>query len=234
MFKSIAFEVIGNQRLHCESCEQRVERLLKAVEGVGKVRAQARNQRIEILFDPAALEATAIAERLATAGYETRVQQGPSMREALTKVDRHQESAHPDVLSRGINWLRALAQIPSAVLPLLPSATCPVCAAAYAGVLSALGLGFVFRERVLASLIVSFLIIGIVSVIWSSRSHRRPGPLLLTLSGSAAVVIGRLVWSVPVVLYAGVALLIGASVWNLWLRRPRAQRLVQIQGGSNK
>lgn len=35
MFKSIAFEVIGEQRLHCERYEQRVERLLKALPGRG-------------------------------------------------------------------------------------------------------------------------------------------------------------------------------------------------------
>ena len=73
MFKSITFEVIGDQRLVCEGCEQRVESLLKGLQGVGKVRAQARNQRIEVLFDTAVLEATAIAERLSKAGYETRI-----------------------------------------------------------------------------------------------------------------------------------------------------------------
>ena len=73
MVKSAAFEVIGDQRLHCESCERRVERLLKALQGVGKVRAQAHYQRIEVLFDTAVLEATAIADRLNEAGYETRV-----------------------------------------------------------------------------------------------------------------------------------------------------------------
>ena len=73
MFKYITFEVIGVQRLVCESCERRVERLLKPLPGVGKVRAQARDQRIDVLFDTAMLEPTAIAERLSTAGYETRV-----------------------------------------------------------------------------------------------------------------------------------------------------------------
>jgi len=73
MFKTITFEVIGDQRLVCEGCEQRIESLLKALQGVGKVRAQARKQRIEVLFDAAVLEATAIAERLGEAGYETRV-----------------------------------------------------------------------------------------------------------------------------------------------------------------
>ncbi len=73
MLKSITLEVVGDQRIVCEGCEQRVERSLKALPGVEQVRAQARKQRIEVLFDTAVLQATAIAERLAGAGYETRV-----------------------------------------------------------------------------------------------------------------------------------------------------------------
>ena len=73
MLKSITFEVIGDERLHCEGCEQRVERLLTALQGVRQVRAHAHNQRIEVLFDTAVLDDTAIAARLGGAGYETRV-----------------------------------------------------------------------------------------------------------------------------------------------------------------
>lgn len=73
MFKSIKFEVIGDQRLVCENCERRVEQMLKALEGVGQVHAHAGNQQIEVLFDATALDPTAIAERLTKAGYETRV-----------------------------------------------------------------------------------------------------------------------------------------------------------------
>jgi copper chaperone len=73
MLKSSTFEVIGAQRLYCEGCEQRVERLLKALQGVRQVCAHAHNQRIEVLFDTAVLEDTAIAARLGEAGYETTV-----------------------------------------------------------------------------------------------------------------------------------------------------------------
>jgi copper chaperone len=73
MFKTVTFEVIGDHRLFCEGCERRVEGLLKALQGVRQVRAQARKQRIEVLFDAATLDADTIAEGLAKAGYETRV-----------------------------------------------------------------------------------------------------------------------------------------------------------------
>lgn len=73
MLKSVTFEVTGEQRLHCEECEQRVARLLKTVDGVGQVRAQADRQRIDVLFDTAVLDAASIAGRLSEAGYDTKV-----------------------------------------------------------------------------------------------------------------------------------------------------------------
>jgi copper chaperone len=73
MLKSMTFEVVGEQRLHCASCEQRVTRLLKTLEGVGQVRALAETQRIDVLFDAGVVEPRAIAERLSEAGYETTV-----------------------------------------------------------------------------------------------------------------------------------------------------------------
>ncbi len=73
MFKSVTFEVTGDQRLHCEGCEQRVERVLNALQGVGQVRALARTQHIEVLFDTALTDTGAIAECMSKAGYQTRI-----------------------------------------------------------------------------------------------------------------------------------------------------------------
>ncbi|MCZ6807979.1 MAG: MerC domain-containing protein [Deltaproteobacteria bacterium] len=128
--------------------------------------------------------------------------------------------------------LGAVLTLPAAVLPLLPSFTCPLCLAAYAGVLSTLGLGFVLTESVLAPLIVAFLLVGIASIAWTTRSHRRAGPLLTIVTGSAAVVAGRLVWNTPAVLYVGIALVIAASLWNLWLKRPVRRSRLQLRRGA--
>ena len=73
MLKSITFEVIGGQQLACEGCEQRVERALKEQQGVQRVRANARNQRIEVLFEAATLDANVLAERIRKAGYQTKI-----------------------------------------------------------------------------------------------------------------------------------------------------------------
>jgi hypothetical protein len=187
-----------------------------------QVRAEAQSQRIEVLFDTGLLEATAIAARLAEAGYETTFSHA-------TSEEIRQGVSINNASSGGRNWLRSLAVLPGAFLPLVPSATCPACLTAYAGVLSAVGLGFLLNERVLAPLIVVFLIIGVVSVAWSTRSHRRAGPLVGTLLGSAAVIMGRVAGHDHILLYSGVVVLIGASLWNLWLKRRQQEPLVRIQ-----
>ena len=125
-------------------------------------------------------------------------------------------------------WVRSFAAVPGALLSLLPSATCPACIAGYAGLLSSLGLGFLLNERVLLPLIVAMLGFGVASIAWSTRSHRHAGPLVVTIAGSVGIVVARFVWNFPAIVYASVALLVIASVWNLWLKRPRPQPLVQL------
>jgi copper chaperone len=73
MLKSITLEVTGDQKLVCEGCEERVERVLKTLESVDRVRAKASKQRIDVLFDAKMLDAAAIAEAIAKVGYQTRV-----------------------------------------------------------------------------------------------------------------------------------------------------------------
>jgi len=135
----------------------------------------------------------------------------------------------PDEVIRGAldkrrrrGWLRSVALLPGALLALLPAATCPVCLGAYFSVLSALGLGFLANERIVAPLIAALLALGVFGVVRSTRRHRRVGPLVVTVVGSAAVVAGRLAANIPALLYPGVALLLAGSLWNLWLQRPRS------------
>lgn len=73
MLKSITLEVIGKQQLVCEGCEQRVKQMLKTLDGVAQVQAKAHNQRIEVLFDTAKLDAAAIAERISKTGYQSKL-----------------------------------------------------------------------------------------------------------------------------------------------------------------
>ncbi len=116
-------------------------------------------------------------------------------------------------------WWRELAVMPAAILSLLPSASCPVCLAAYAAVLSSFGLGFLFKDEVQKPLIVLFLAISVVSIAWAARLYRRPGPLLAAAAGTAAILAGRIVGDVPWAVYVGVPCVIAAAVWNLILKK---------------
>ena len=127
-------------------------------------------------------------------------------------------SAQHARLSRAAEGFRALASLPGAVLPLVPSFSCPACIAAYVGVLSALGLGFLFTERVLAPLIVSALALGVASIAWTVRAHGRKAPLALAAAAASLIVAGRLLWTAPVAVYIGAAAFLAAAGWNLWLR----------------
>ena len=75
MLKPITLEVIGAQKIVCEGCEERVENALKTLAGVRKVRAQSRNQRVEVLLDTAVVEPAALVEKLGTVGYQVRLAQ---------------------------------------------------------------------------------------------------------------------------------------------------------------
>ena len=131
-------------------------------------------------------------------------------------------------MARG--WSNSLAILPGAVVSLLPTATCPAClGAAYAGLVSALGVGFLFKQQVLLPLIGVFPLIGLAGAIVSWCRHYRSRPLLLTFGGSLLVALGRIIWAVPTLAYAGALLLVIASVWNLWLRKvPVRTELVQL------
>lgn len=78
MFKSLILEVVGDDRLNCEGCEERIEQALKKVPGVGQVRAKASNQRVKMLFDSSLLDANAITAHVAKVGYQTKIVSAPN------------------------------------------------------------------------------------------------------------------------------------------------------------
>lgn len=70
MTDKIEFTVVGEEKLHCEGCEQRVDRALKRLDGVREVEASHRSQHIEVEYDPGQVDEEEIRERLDLLGYE--------------------------------------------------------------------------------------------------------------------------------------------------------------------
>jgi Cu+-exporting ATPase len=70
MTQTAEFTVTGEQTIHCESCEQRVGRGLKRLDGVESAEASADSQRVIVEFHPGKVGPEEIRERLDFLGYE--------------------------------------------------------------------------------------------------------------------------------------------------------------------
>lgn len=119
-------------------------------------------------------------------------------------------------------WRSGLAILPGIAAALLPKVACPACWPAYAGLLSALGLSFLMRSSWLLPLTAAFLVIASGSLAFRAGKRRGYGPFALGLVASPIVLLGKFVLESDAALYAGISLLVVASLWNSWPRR-RAQ-----------
>jgi hypothetical protein len=119
-------------------------------------------------------------------------------------------------------WKRSLAVLPGVGVSLLPKLMCPMCWPAYAGLVSALGLGFLISTRYLLPLTVAFLAITAAALGFRASRRHGYGPLWLGLVAAAVILIGKFYFDAAQAAYTGVGLLIAASVWNSWPRRAGA------------
>ena len=118
--------------------------------------------------------------------------------------------------NKNINRTRAevLAFLPAAGAALLPKLTCPACWPAYGALLSSLGVGFVDYTPWLFPATVAFLAITLALLAW--RPRRGVAPLILGVAAGAVVLLGKFAFDSEATVYAGIALLAGASAWNAW------------------
>ncbi|MCO5166619.1 MAG: MerC family mercury resistance protein [Planctomycetes bacterium] len=194
--------------MRCGSCVERIRSALLPKIGQGNLSVDLATSTVAVAARGVTRDG--LAEVLMEMGYEVR---------PVRPCTPGGESEPPP----GRSWARALLATPAAGLALLPSATCPLCVAAYAGALSSLGVGFMLQEQVLLPLIALFLGLTVASVAWSTRKHGRMAPLVLVLLGAACVVGGRLLASLPLLVYFGAALLVVGSFWNVLVKSGRAR-----------
>ena len=121
--------------------------------------------------------------------------------------------------SSRFSWRSVVASAPGAGLALLPKAVCPACWPAYAGFLSALGLGFLMETRYLLPLTALFLVIALSFLAFRAPGRRGYGPFVAGVAASGLLMIGKFVFDSGVAMYAGVAGLMAASLWNSWPRK---------------
>jgi mercuric ion transport protein len=115
----------------------------------------------------------------------------------------------------------SIAALPSLGVVLLPKLTCPICWPAYTALLSSAGISFVNYTPYLLPTVAILLAITLCALAYRAPARRGYGPFWLGLLGSFSVLTGKFTIENDLVLYLGVALLVGASLWNIWPHRLR-------------
>ncbi len=70
MTQTLTFTVIGDQKLHCHGCAQRVATALRRLSGVQHVQASAATQQVVVRCDPNQVRAARVRAKLEQLGYE--------------------------------------------------------------------------------------------------------------------------------------------------------------------
>jgi hypothetical protein len=138
--------------------------------------------------------------------------------EQIAEALRADNSIPPIAARSPPAWHGSLATVPAIVFAFLPKLACPACWPAYAGLLSSVGLGFLLNTAYLLPLTAVFLILAIVALAFRARGRRGYGPFVLGLAAAAAVLAGKFLFDSNAATYAGVGVLIAATVWNAWPR----------------
>ena len=127
-----------------------------------------------------------------------------------------------------MTWKSFGAVLPGVGASLLPKLTCPLCWPAYAGLLTSLGLGFLMSERYLFGVTTVFLIMSVGALAFRYRERRGIAPAVLGLIGAAVVLAGKFRFESMTAMYAGLSVLVAASLWNSWPSKSAGDQLVQL------
>lgn len=128
----------------------------------------------------------------------------------------------------------AVPLLPAIGTALMPKLVCPACWPAYAGLLSALGLGFINYSPILFPLTAVFLAAVLTMLAWRAKTRRGYAPFALGVLAAASMLIGKFHFDSDAAVYAGITLLVGASLWNAWPRRNQTLSCPACAGDTNR
>lgn len=134
----------------------------------------------------------------------------PRATERATDASRDTEAPAPSLLA--------------SVLPALACAVCPACIATYASALSAVGVTASFGEAYHHYFLGVAVLVTLA--VQAHRAHRtkRLAPLAIAALGCTLLVAGHALYESPLLLGAGVAVLLGGSIADVVAMRRRAAR----------
>ena len=122
---------------------------------------------------------------------------------------------------------RSIGVLPGIAFSLLPKLACPACWPAYAGLLSTLGLSFLLSTSYLLPLTGVFLLIAVAALAYRAPTRRGYGPAVFGTLAAGVILVGKFQFESNPLMYAGLALLVLASIWNNWPVMDK--RLVQLK-----
>jgi len=140
---------------------------------------------------------------------------------ALT-MGEHTPAARGSGGAAPVGWRGLLAVLPGLGAALLPVGTCPACWPAYAAFLGSIGLGFLFTENYLLPVTAAFLMLAVASLAYRSRSRHGYGPFGVGALAAIVALGGKFALASDPMLYAGLGMIVGASLWNAWPRKTAA------------
>jgi len=129
-------------------------------------------------------------------------------------------------------WKETALAVPGVGVSMLPKVICPVCSPAYAAVLSSLGLGFLVSTTYLLPVTVAFLAVAVGALAFRASSRRGLWPFWTGMIAASSVVAGKFWVDSSTITYAGVGLLVFASVWNVIPRRANICSCLPADAGS--
>lgn len=122
-------------------------------------------------------------------------------------------------LRYGDGWRSTMIVLPGLSTAFLPKLACPACWPLYAGVLGSMGLNFVNYTAFVVPLTLGFLFLALGSLRYRAAERRGYAPLWVGMGAAAVVLVGQFALTSEPVVYAGVGLLMAASLWNAWPKR---------------
>lgn len=124
-------------------------------------------------------------------------------------------------------WIMAIPSFLVAGVAALPVLTCPLCWPLYAGLLSALGLGFIDYTPYLLPVTAVLLVVALFPLGWRARQRRGYLPLAVGTAAAFLVMGGKFYYSAAWMFYVGTGVLLAASVWNIWPKRKNCSACVK-------
>ena len=118
-----------------------------------------------------------------------------------------------------VNLKNAISSLPALLIALLPQLFCPACWPAYTSILSSLGIGFINYSPLLFPLTALSLLVAIGGIFYKAETRRGYYPFFLAIIATAVILIGKFALEISIALYAGILLLLIASVWNAWPKK---------------